>query len=145
MISKLSALIIILLLSIYSQGKSPHGNKLTFDCNACHSSIDWTIKIDSIFFDHSKTKFKLIGQHLKQDCRKCHVDLVFSNAKTACNSCHKDMHRQTIGQDCERCHSPISWHVENIIEIHQKSRFPLNGRHEKVDCYQCHKSASLLQ
>ena len=28
--------------------------------------------------------------------------------------------------------------------MHQLSRFPLQGRHAQTDCYQCHKSASLL-
>ena len=83
----------------------------------------------------------LRGKHLNQDCRKCHNDLIFSNTKSTCVSCHIDIHQLTVGQDCERCHSPQTWLFVNITEIHQKSRFPLTGQHEKTDCYDCHLSA----
>ena len=49
------------------------------------------------------------------------------------------------GPDCSRCHIQVSWLVNNINEIHQKSRFPLLGAHRTADCSQCHKSESLLR
>ena len=142
---RLFVIIIIVIQSYCALAKSPHGDKLAIDCSACHNSQDWTVKIDNISFNHSKTSFALIGQHSKQNCRKCHIDLIFSNAKSTCASCHIDVHQLTVGQDCERCHAPRSWILVNVPEIHQKSRFPLTGQHEKVDCYQCHKSANLLR
>lgn len=54
-------------------------------------------------------------------------------------------HQQTVGNDCERCHTPSSWIVKDITQIHNQNRFPLHGRHAQIDCYQCHKSASLLR
>jgi len=143
---KLSYLIIALMLSLNAMAaKSPHGEKFKLKCEVCHNPESWTIKKKTSTFDHAQTGFPLDGQHKTVDCRTCHIDLTFSNAKTSCISCHKDMHQQTVGQDCERCHTPLSWGVKNITVIHQQSRFPLNGQHAQVDCYQCHKSASLLR
>ena len=141
---KLLIIISNVLLTWNSFAQSPHGEKLTFNCDACHSSDSWIIDPGKKTFDHNKTTFRLIGQHKTISCRTCHTDLRFANAKTDCISCHKDLHQQTVGQQCERCHTPISWRVNNIEEVHQRSRFPLNGQHSQADCYQCHRSASLL-
>ncbi len=143
---KLPSIIIALLLSFNAiAAKSPHGTNFSIKCDVCHNPDGWTFKTTGNTFDHSITSFPLTGQHKAIDCKKCHTDLVFSSAKTTCISCHKDMHQQTVGQDCERCHTPRSWVVTNIVEVHRQSRFPLNGQHAQVDCYQCHKSASLLR
>lgn len=143
---RLSSIIIAILLSVNAlAAKSPHGTKFSIKCDVCHNPEGWTIKVNSNTFDHTQTSFPLVGQHKIVDCRKCHIDLMFSNAKTTCISCHTDMHQQTVGQECQRCHTPNSWIVSNITEIHRQSRFPLNGQHAQVDCYLCHKSASLLR
>jgi hypothetical protein len=55
------------------------------------------------------------------------------------------MHNQTVGPDCGRCHTTRSWIIENITEVHQKSRFPLVGPHFTAQCSQCHPSASQLR
>jgi hypothetical protein len=52
------------------------------------------------------------------------------------------MHNQTVGPECGRCHTPVSWVVNNITELHQRSRFPLVGAHAAADCYDCHVNAS---
>lgn len=140
---RLSSIILAIMLSISAMAKSPHGDKLKIKCDVCHNKEGWTMKRNS--FDHAATSFKLVGQHQTVDCRKCHTDLIFSNAKSTCVSCHKDMHQQTVGQDCERCHTALSWGVQNISKMHQQSRFPLSGQHAQIDCYLCHKSASLLR
>ena len=125
--------------------KSSHGEKFNIKCDVCHNPEGWTFKTKNNTFDHAQTQFKLTGQHQSITCRKCHPDLKFSTASTTCISCHKDIHQQTVGQECDRCHTPVSWVVKNITEIHRQSRFPLNGMHSQTDCYQCHKSASLLR
>ncbi len=142
---RLSSQIIGLLLTFNLFAQSPHGDKLNIKCDVCHSPENWAFKGENSSFNHNQTGYPLVGNHITVDCKLCHVDLVFSNAKQTCLSCHKDMHQQTVGQDCERCHTPRSWIVQNITEIHQLSRFPLQGRHAQADCYQCHKSASLLR
>lgn len=123
---------------------SPHGEGFKINCIVCHTTDNWiTIKTDG--FNHDKTNLPLIGQHKTAPCRKCHEDLQFKNTKRECSSCHKDVHELTVGRDCERCHTPSSWIVNNIVQIHAQSRFPLIGNHAQIDCYQCHKSASLLR
>ena len=43
---------------------------------------------------------------------------------------------------CENCHTFTSWKpIRNIPEFdHDKTRYPLRGLHEKVECRQCHAS-----
>jgi hypothetical protein len=142
---KLSSLILVLFLALNGSAKSPHGDKLNIKCEVCHDPEGWVFKVGNNKFDHKQTSYPLVGSHMTVGCRLCHSDLVFSNAKKTCISCHTDMHQQTVGLDCDRCHTPRSWIVKNITEIHQLSRFPLQGAHKQTDCYQCHKSASLLR
>lgn len=141
---KLSFITLALLIAINVLSQSPHGDKLSIKCNVCHTTDNW-IKIKTDSFNHDKTSFQLIGQHKTVACRQCHTSLDFSKAKTECSACHSDIHQQTVGNDCERCHNNSSWLVKNITQIHQQSRFPLIGMHAQLDCYQCHKSASLLR
>jgi len=142
---KLSFITLALLLSTHILAiQSPHGPNLSIKCNVCHSTDSWT-KIKANAFNHDQTDFPLVGQHKVVECRKCHADLVFSNAKSDCNACHNDLHQQTVGQDCERCHTPTAWILKDVTRMHNQSRFPLNGQHARIDCYQCHKSASLLR
>jgi len=146
---KLSLIILSLLAVVFISAKpmsdSPHGKGFNLNCDLCHSSKSWKLDKTIYAFNHNKTAFPLNGQHQAIDCRSCHPTLVFSEAKTACVDCHTDMHYQTVGPDCGRCHTTKSWIVENITEIHQRSRFPLLGAHRTADCSVCHKSASLLR
>lgn len=137
---KLSFQIIFIILSLNVFAQSPHGDDFDQDCSGCHSSDSWKVDITKVSFDHSKTKFDLIGQHKVVDCKSCHTTLVFSQVNTDCFSCHKDIHQGSVGFDCANCHTPYSWVVKDIIGIHQNSRFPLVGAHKLADCAQCHQS-----
>ncbi|HAD12681.1 MAG TPA: hypothetical protein DCF33_09615 [Saprospirales bacterium] len=149
--------------------QNPHGPALKIDCAACHTSSGWEIAsaywksfdpdkpeiskmtgmvlpFDTMRFHHGKTKFPLTGQHAAVDCRACHQTLIFSEAEGSdCISCHEDMHQQTVGTDCSRCHSTANWMLDDVGGLHQQNGFPLQGVHQKVDCNQCHQSASALQ
>lgn len=125
--------------------QSPHGTDFKISCNKCHSSKGWELDKSVYSFDHNTTKMPLSGQHVVLDCKQCHKSLVFSEAKINCSECHKDMHQGTTGSDCSRCHNQISWLVNNINDLHRKSRFPLLGVHRTADCSQCHVSESLLR
>ncbi len=140
---KLSSLILSLVFStsLLSQ-TSPHGAGFTTNCMDCHNTSGWKIDTKKLSFNHNTTKFPLLGQHQAVDCKRCHTSLEFLKAGTECVSCHTDMHNQTVGSDCGRCHTPNSWVVNNITEIHQRSRFPLVGAHVTADCFACHKNAS---
>jgi len=134
----LSFQIIFLLLCVNMFAQSPHGKNFDIDCSMCHQSDSWKINLSKVSFDHSKTKFNLIGQHQNVDCKSCHATLVFLKVKDDCNSCHKDIHQGTVGFECANCHSPNSWIVKDIIGVHQAGRFPLMGAHKLADCAQCH-------
>jgi len=145
---KLSSLII---LALFIWGKavatSPHGSDFKISCNVCHSSKSWALDKSIYSFDHDATAFPLEAKHADANCKTCHPTLVFSEAKkkTKCIDCHTDMHEQTVGTDCSRCHTPKTWLIENVSGLHQQGRFPLVGKHAVTDCYNCHKSVSLLR
>ncbi len=142
---KLSFIIGLVGLAIFSFGQSPHGDNFKMDCATCHSPESWEVVQKEMTFDHSKTGFDLTGQHLLADCKSCHTDLKFTETKSECISCHTDMHNNTLGADCNRCHTTKSWIVANTTEMHQMGRFPLMGSHAVADCFQCHESATNLQ
>ena len=144
---KLSLILVwaCLFVSAKSFSDSPHGKDLKVPCEACHSSKGWKLDKAIYSFDHNKTALPLAGQHQTIDCKVCHPTLVFSDAKTGCIDCHTDMHNMTVGPECSRCHTPKSWIIENITEMHRRSRLPLTGMHYTADCSGCHPSASLLR
>lgn len=146
---KLSLIIIVVLAFVFISARlmtpSPHGDKLKISCDVCHSAKGWKLDREIYSFDHSTTALPLTGKHKLTNCRLCHPTLVFSDAKPACADCHTDLHEQTVGPDCARCHTTDYWIVNNITEIHQRSRFPLLGPHVMADCSGCHKSSSLLR
>lgn len=124
---------------------SPHGSDFKLNCSVCHNADSWEVNLKKLTFNHNTTTFPLEGQHQVVNCRQCHTTLVFSAAKSECSDCHTDFHNQSTRLNCSRCHTPKSWLVTNATQIHQNSRFPLVGAHVTADCYDCHKSGSLLQ
>lgn len=140
----LSYQIIFFLLTVSILAQSPHGDEFEIDCSECHSLDSWKIDLTKISFDHSKTNFQLIGQHINIDCKSCHKTLAFSKMDGGCISCHKDIHQATVGYDCAKCHTPTTWIVKDVVGLHQKGRFPLVGAHKLADCAQCHSGFSQL-
>jgi len=126
--------------------KSPHGDDIKFECEACHTVENWH-NIVLKGFNHNKTRFALDGQHKMLQCKLCHPTLIFKQNKVVsdCYQCHKDMHQGTVGFDCKRCHSTKSWLIPNPRRMHQQVGFALIGAHAVADCYRCHQSASLLR
>ncbi|MFZ2651517.1 MAG: cytochrome c3 family protein [Burkholderiaceae bacterium] len=112
-------------------------------CATCHVERDW--KTTTGRFDHDKTKFQLRNAHaaLKVKCSDCHKDLR-SLRKTAldCYSCHRkdDRHEGQQGRECASCHVDTNWKSVPRFD-HGLTRFPLSGRHFKVECKACHASA----
>ncbi len=119
-----------------------HEGTLGEKCESCHGEKDW--KTTRGRFDHDKTKFALRGGHAaeKVRCSDCHKD-VKSYRKTPmeCNACHKkdDKHEGQQGQDCAKCHVDKDWKTTPRFD-HGLTRFPLLGKHFKVECKDCHKS-----
>ena len=77
--------------------QNPHGDQFKkdgiTDCNRCHNTEGW----DSEYFDHSKTRFPLDGEHAKLDCSACHPNelqadgierVLYRIEKLNCIDCH---------------------------------------------------------
>ena len=129
-----------------------HRKQLGNDCLKCHQQDTWA---KAKLFEHDKSKFILTGKHKKADCLKCHkliiedkpllpkddsyheyVGLQFSN----CTSCHKDIHKEKFGNDCMRCHVTDGWLIIDKDKMdHNKTNYPLTGKHVTVKCDGCHK------
>jgi len=124
---------------------SPHGSNLKFNCEDCHTQDNWQVNIKTILFNHDQTGFKLEGQHKTVECRQCHSSLKFEEAKSNCSSCHRDVHQNTLGVDCQSCHNSESWLIKNIKELHNRTRFPLVGTHQNVNCASCHTNIKDLK
>ena len=116
----------------------PHNGRFGTDCVACHSTDAWT----PARFDHSLAAFKLEGEHAEVECESCHQNGVYQGTPTDCYSCHKqdDEHDGKYGTDCAACHRPTDW--EDVTFDHNKSNFPLTGRHAGLICEQCHSAGT---
>ncbi|MBI5613240.1 MAG: cytochrome C [Gammaproteobacteria bacterium] len=114
-----------------------HKGRFGKKCESCHNERDWT----GIRFDHDRdTKYPLLGKHRPLKCDACHKDDAYKEKLgTACIACHlqDDAHKGQEGKKCESCHSEHSW--TKAVFDHGLSRFPLLGKHAKVECKACHK------
>ncbi len=119
---------------------SPHGD-IKIECLACHGTDSWKMKKDASF-KHESVGFVLTGQHRQLKCETCHRELKFEKTNPNCSSCHTDVHRSELGVTCQRCHSTQSWHIPDMVQKHQQTRFPLLGRHATVTCQACHEKTT---
>ncbi len=127
-----------------------HKGALGADCRKCHTTEAWKPPL----FDHQKTAFPLVGKHVGVPCAKCHMAphlaLPVDKAGHAqplfkpvphgeCSACHKDPHAGGLGTACSRCHTVEDFRrvARNLFD-HDRTRFPLRGRHATVACARCH-------
>ena len=111
-----------------------HKGKVGSACSDCHTDKNWK----DVRFDHDKTRYKLRNKHVEVPCKGCHENDRYKETPMDCYSCHKkdDKHKGQEGTKCEECHDDRSW--EKTPFDHNKSRFPLMGKHAKVECKKCH-------
>lgn len=118
------------------------------NCGSCHQTSSW----NTISFDHQKTNFPLLGKHSSINCGSCHrqkkdetTSILFSSIKKECEACHKDVHYEQFKvegiSDCSRCHSFENWKPEKFD--HNKTKFSLEGGHQKVECARCHPKVEI--
>jgi hypothetical protein len=120
-----------------------HKGTMGTACANCHTESAWK----EAKFDHSKTRFPLLGRHALTECSGCHRQAnVFRGAPTECVACHKskDVHAGTLGNDCKDCHQPRAWKPSQGFD-HAKTRFPLFGKHREAACLGCHKGPKLFR
>jgi len=128
----------------------PHkGSFAAQSCQSCHNTNSWKRVSGSGLssnFDHSKTKFPLLGKHQTVDCLLCHANGDFKKSLVfaKCMDCHKDVHsgqfaKRPDGGECASCHNVDGWKPSLFdVKAHQKSAYALEGRHAALECAKCH-------
>jgi len=115
-----------------------HKGKYGEKCETCHGEKAWK---PSTFNHDRDTKYSLRGKHFKVKCESCHKGILYKEKLTStCYDCHQadDKHKGQEGKKCEQCHTEKDWKETNFD--HAKSKFPLLGKHYKVECKKCHLS-----
>ncbi len=124
-----------------------HQGQLPVDCASCHGQE--TFK-DPAGFDHGRTAFALTGRHGRTECAKCHrQEVIVAGADptprykpldhATCASCHKDPHAGALGPSCTDCHTTEDWRrISGGSFDHDRTRYPLRGRHVGLECSRCH-------
>ncbi len=139
-------------------GRGYHANLKGQSCVQCHKEhhgrdfalVRWEVRA----FDHHATGFDLQGKHRELECRKCHspekikesdvaASRIVDRARTylglsrECASCHNDPHGGMLGTQCLKCHGSDAWKPAAGFS-HDRTRFPLTGKHQTVGCELCH-------
>jgi len=133
--------------------KQARGNRTAAGCEACHSTKSWK---ELSAFDHSKTKFPLLGAHRATACIGCHkatnpetklINTDFKAASTQCEDCHEDIHGKQFakagGTQCVECHNSMKWRP-SLFDHEKRTQFPLRGAHQNVRCSECHKLTKVV-
>lgn len=120
------------------------------ECRECHSEegfrpARFTAK------EHGGARFPLTGAHQAVPCAACHRDGAVKapctkrfawTGQLVCTDCHNDVHRgQFTGrmkEGCVTCHTVDAW--ESVTFAHDRTGFPLVGRHAAAKCSSCHPS-----
>jgi hypothetical protein len=143
------------------RGQFPQG------CAECHDQDAFR---PARGFDHQASTFPLTGRHVQADCAGCHrtepapppeprrlagalpASVAAAHADSlvryrpidtaTCASCHADPHTGTLGPDCASCHITDDWkRLTGQGFDHDRTRYPLRGRHRGLDCARCHGQA----
>jgi hypothetical protein len=119
--------------------KGLYGDK----CDSCHGVKAWK---PSTFNHETDTKYSLRGKHRTTKCSDCHSGQLYKDkAGTACIDCHRKDddglkgHKGSLGRDCAACHTESGWKERGKFD-HDKTQFPLLGRHVDAKCADCHRS-----
>ena len=128
----------------------PHkGSFKDKSCQSCHNTNGWK-KVSntglSNNFDHSKTKYPLVGKHTTVECEACHAKGDFKKELpfAKCTDCHKDEHngqfaKRPDGIECAPCHTVEGWKPSLFdVKAHAKTDYPLVDGHTMVKCEGCH-------
>jgi hypothetical protein len=123
-------------------------NGFSPDCLECHSldrGFDYSL---FTIEQHQTTTFPLEGAHTATPCFACHVSEEddqrwrFRGIGENCIDCHQDFHSGFISaeyypnNDCTSCHVNDAWDIVNFD--HNKTNWPLTGKHLTVNCRECH-------
>lgn len=131
-----------------------HNQRLGADCKSCHTEASFNSTRNLRRFNHNRTDFPLKGSHRSVSCADCHnmnlgLTSLFQDRKGVrtqdCNTCHEDVHDNKFGTNCAECHNEKSFvQVDTDGFNHNLTDFRLVGKHQTVDCRECH-TASLTE
>ena len=128
----------------------PHKGSFKQRCEECHTTAGWKKLLPAFGFDHSKTKYPLLGKHAEVGCAQCHLKADFKKPLpfNNCNDCHKpDPHKGQFEArpkkgECAECHTVDGWKPSLFgVKEHDTSKYPLKGKHITVKCEKCHLPA----
>jgi hypothetical protein len=148
-----------------AKGSGFHGrlSEAKRDCQLCHkehegkdtSLIEWVPSKED--FPHADTGWPLKGKHASVKCDECHqARLVeasdikrwlgahtsqkqtYLGLATKCTACHFDEHRKQLSEKCDGCHNEKGWSPAPGFN-HDKTHYPLTGKHRDVTCVKCHE------
>ena len=112
------------------------------DCKTCHlehlgRDAD-IVRLNPRVFQHQFTDFPLKGAHRTLQCQLCHEqNKKHRDTDRQCYQCHeKNPHNGRLGKKCDQCHSQNLW--TELDFDHDKTKFKLAGRHQKISCNSCH-------
>ncbi len=128
----------------------PHRGEFKKACVSCHTTSGWKNLQQGFDFDHSKTKYALVGKHAPLACTACHVKDDFKKEIpfAACKDCHSpDPHKGQFADrpqkgECAECHTVDGWKPSLFTaKEHNTTQYPLKGKHTQVQCLECHVPA----
>lgn len=133
----------------------PHGEQFQDrGCTDCHDQTAWK---PAPGFDHATTRYPLTGAHTRVACDRCHpaeatagdgAGRLRYRGVTAewCGDCHRDPHAGRLGRSCRSCHHTGSWNAGELESFeHDRTRYPLRGRHREAACRSCHRGGLLVR
>jgi hypothetical protein len=141
-----------------------HQGELGTRCETCHNARSFGVPS----FNHSRPRPFFAGQHAALLCAQCHAPTAVEAPTTAaragglaarngvavqtrmtrvgltktsdsCVSCHTDAHAGQVSSRCETCHDVEHAKFAVTAFAHERTRFPLTGKHAAVACASCHK------
>jgi hypothetical protein len=131
---------------------NPHGAQFAAElaqggCGRCHSTADW----HQAKIDHSV--WPLEGAHATAACAGCHgaqkgtQAAAYRGIPRECEGCHDDVHAGQFRQSspvkaCKDCHLVSTFQLAASFD-HDRTRYPLRGKHRPLACAACHPSQRL--
>jgi len=124
-------------------------------CESCHA-VEGFLPPAYTVLEHGKSRFVLVGGHEAVPCGKCHAAEKVKAKSTRqftwkteqqCEACHKDAHAGQFPAKryagCVSCHAPKGW--KHLVFSHDRTEFPLTGKHVGVACAECHKEIMFVK
>ena len=128
------------------------------ECLSCHNEHHGReydlMALNKNEFNHNLTGYILEDEHAKLDCAECHKkefiqenefkehQRTYLGLNTQCITCHDDFHQNTLSDNCLSCHNYKAFRPAEKFN-HDDANFKLLGKHQNVDCIECHKMDQL--